>query len=80
MAELACRKPKWRTCMKLSGKTCWRNLRRNSMASRVVVRGAHCPLYGRCGDRTVREADEALVGDSDPANIGGEEVKAECPW
>ena len=32
------------------------------------------------GDRTVREADEALVGDGDPAKQGAREVKAECPW
>jgi hypothetical protein len=34
------------------------------------VRTAHFP--GGDGDRTVREADEALVGDGDPAHIGGE--------
>ena len=43
MAQLAWSKPKWRTFMKPSGKTCWRNLRRNSMTSRRVVRRRALP-------------------------------------
>jgi hypothetical protein len=34
------------------------------------ARTAHFPVGE--GDRTVREADETVVGDGDPANIGGE--------
>jgi hypothetical protein len=40
---LACRKPKWRTCIKPSGKTCCRHRRRHSMTSRWVVRGRGLP-------------------------------------
>ena len=43
MAPLACRKPKWRIFMKPWGRTCWRNLRINSRASRVVVRRRALP-------------------------------------
>jgi hypothetical protein len=39
MAQLAFIKPKCRTFIKPAGRTCWRNLRINSMASRLVVRG-----------------------------------------
>ncbi len=45
MAPLAWSKPKWRTCIKPSGKTCWRKRRRNAMASRGVVRGRALPTF-----------------------------------
>ena len=44
-AQLAWRKPKWRTFMKPSGKTCWRNRRRNSMTSRWAVRRRALPTF-----------------------------------
>ena len=43
MAQLAWRKPQCRTFMKPSGKTCWRNRRRNSMTSRWAVRRRALP-------------------------------------
>src|SRR6266436_2844547 len=42
-AQLAWSKPKWRTFIKPSGKTCWRHLRRNSMTSRWAVRRRALP-------------------------------------
>ena len=48
--QLACTKPKWRTFMKPSGMTCWRNWWINSMASRLVVRGQ--PLGAIFGEAT----------------------------
>src|SRR5712691_9898246 len=56
MPQLAWSKPKWRTFMKPSGKTCWRNRRRNSMTSSWAV----------CG------RDDAVVGDGDLEDIRGE--------
>src|SRR5439155_7949251 len=43
MAQRAGIQPKCRTFMKPAGRTCGRNLRRNSMASRVVVRRRALP-------------------------------------
>jgi hypothetical protein len=43
MAQRACIEPKWRTFIKPSDRTCWRNLRINSIASRRVVRGRVLP-------------------------------------
>jgi hypothetical protein len=45
MAPLAWRKPQWRTFMKPCGKTCWRNLRINSMTSRDVGRRRTRPTF-----------------------------------
>jgi hypothetical protein len=47
-APLAGRQPQWRTFCQPSGKTGWRNLRRNSMASRGRCAGGDGPLGGRC--------------------------------
>ena len=38
MAQRVCITPKWRTCMKPSGRTGWRKRRRNAMASRWAGR------------------------------------------
>ena len=52
-------KPKCRTFIKPSGRTCWRNLRINSLASRWVVRGLELPGL-RYVKVTVRSLSETI--------------------
>src|SRR6266851_999260 len=80
-AQLAWRKPQWRTFIKPSGKTCWRNLRRNSMTSRWAVRRRALPtlrsvkVTGRPVRLTRRWLERATL-----KTYGAREVKAEWPW
>src|SRR5437879_1434766 len=81
MAQLAWRKPQWRTCMKPSGKTCWRNRRRNAMTSRWAVRGRALPTF-RSVKVTVRSLRPTirLLEIATRKTDGAREVKAEWPW
>ena len=80
-AQLAWSKPQWRTFMKPSGKTCWRNRRRNSMTSRWAVRGRALPTFRevkvtvRSVSATRRRLEMATL-----KTEGAREVKAEWPW
>src|SRR5262245_59215024 len=78
--ELACLKPKWRTFMKPSGKTCGRNRRRNSMPSRWAVRRRVLPTFrevkvtGRSWSETIR-----LLAMATLKTEGARDGKAEWP-
>jgi hypothetical protein len=80
-AQLAWSKPKWRTFIKPSGKTCWRHRRSNAMASRWVVRGRVRPTFRevhvtvRSVRPTMRRVEMATLKPE-----GARDVKAAWPW
>ena len=81
MPQLAWSKPKWRTFLKPSGKTCWRNRRSNSVTSSGAVRGRALPTF-REVKVTVRSLRETmrLLEMTPRKTYGAREVKAEWPW
>jgi len=80
IAQLAWRKPKCRTFMQPSGKTCGRNRWRNSMTSRWVVRRRALPTL-REVKVTVRPVRETmrLLEMATLKTYGAREVKAAWP-